>query len=82
MAYGICVPRIAAELCCQTIGSSMHRYVTQARGQREFGTLQVFYREHAAGSYSKMPFAVSLCCVEIPYNTVSAALFSCVSPLS
>ena len=43
--------------------------------------LQVLHREHAAGLYSKMPFAVSLCCVEIPYNTVAAAIFSCVGPV-
>ena len=42
--------------------------------------VQVLYREYAAGMYSKMPFALSLCCVEIPYNTVEAALFSVVGP--
>ena len=41
--------------------------------------MQVLYREHAAGAYSKMPFALALCCVEIPYNTVETFLFSCVS---
>ena len=47
---------------------------------RPWGCLQVLYREYAAGMYSKMPFALSLCCVEIPYNTLEAALFSCVRP--
>ena len=41
--------------------------------------LQVLYREHAAGAYSKMPFALALCCVEIPYNTVETFLFSLIS---
>ena len=44
------------------------------------GCLQVLYREYAAGMYAKMPFALSLCCVEIPYNTLEAALFSIVCP--
>ena len=40
--------------------------------------MQVLYREHAAFTYRKMLFALSLCCVEIPYNTLAAALFSVV----
>lgn len=41
--------------------------------------MQVLYREHAAGMYSKMPFAMALCTIEVPYNLVNTFLFSAIT---
>lgn len=41
--------------------------------------MQVLYREHAAGMYSKMPFAVALCTIEVPYNLATTFLFSAIT---
>ena len=59
----------------------LHSCKGKTFGAAVYMVMQVLHREHAAGLYSKMPFAVSLCCVEIPYNTVAAAIFSCVGPV-
>ncbi len=42
-------------------------------------SVQVMYRERAAGMYSELPFGAAQCLIEVPYNLAQAMLFSCIS---
>lgn len=42
-------------------------------------SLQVMYRERAAGMYDELPFAAAQCLVELPYNLLQALLFAVVA---